>query len=173
MHMTAAVYDPADVKAELLAAFAGMPIPGADDIIADASDPDPECAELVRAFAGVPWQNVTVATVRRFKDALPLFAPAAFACYLPAYMVACIDAPATVDTALDAVLFNLTPPEPQAGWEWDFFQARTGGYTAQQVAAIRAFLGLMAQIERADWASQGFRAPPERIGRAVDFWAAR
>lgn len=171
--MKASAQDRAAVKAALMAAFAGMPAPGAHDIVIDASGADPESTALEHAFSNLPWQDVTTATVRRFKDALPLFTPAAFAFYLPAYMVACIDAPATVDTALDSVLFNLTPPAPQTGWEWDFFYARTRGYTAPQIAGIRAFLALMAQIEHDDWASQGLHAPLERIGQAADFWAAR
>lgn len=159
------------MKAALLAAFAAVPYPGDERIVVDQEAFDPECAEIVRAFTGMRWQDVSVETVRRFKDALPLFTPEAFGFYLPAYMVACIDAPHEVDVALDSVLFRLTPPLPASGWRWDFFQARVQGFKALQVDAIRSFLALMNQRELADWAHEGKIPPRERIGRAIDFWA--
>ena len=68
---------------------------------------DPESFALIEAFRGLPWQAVDANMVRTFKDALPLFTPAAFAYYVPAYMLACLKAPEAVDTAFDAVIFKL------------------------------------------------------------------
>lgn len=161
------------MKAVLLAAFADMPYPGDENIVVDQDVFDPECAEIVRAFTGMKWQDVPVEMVRRFKDALPLFTPEAFGFYVPTYMTACIDAPHEVDVALDSVLFNLTPPVPESGWQWDFFQARVEGFKGPQADAIQSFLALMNQRELADWAREGKVPPRERIGRAIDFWAAQ
>lgn len=159
------------VKVALFAAFADIPYPGDENIVVDQNVFDPECTEIVSAFTGMKWQDVSVEMVLQFKEALPLFTPAAFSFYLPAYMVACVDAYYDVDVALDSVLFNLTPPVSRSGWQWDFFQARVKGFSGPQVDATRSFLTLMNEYELADWASAGKVPPRERIGRAMDFWA--
>lgn len=169
--MTSAAEHEGIVKAALFAAFADTPYPGDGNIVVDQSVFDPESTEVVSAFAGMRWEDISVEMVRRFKEALPLFTPVAFRFYLPAYMVACVDASYDVDVALDSVLFNLTPRMPQSEWQRDFFQARVEGFFRPQVDAIRSFLALMKQYELADWATEGKIPPRDRIGRAVDFWA--
>jgi hypothetical protein len=161
------------VNAALYTAFVDVPHPGDKNIVVDQDTFDPEGADVVRAFTGMRWQDVSAEMVRRFKDALPLFTPEAFVFYLPAYMAACINAPHDIDVALDSVLFNLTPPMLESGWQRDFFEARVKEFNAPQVDAIRSFLALMHERELADWAHEGKIPPRERIGCAIDFWAAR
>ena len=169
--MTSAEEHGGIVKTALFAAFANTPYPGDKNIVVDQNVFDPECTEIVNAFTGMKWQDVSVEMVLQFKEALPLFTPAAFSFYLPAYMVACVDAYYDVDVALDSVLFNLTPPVSQSGWQWDFFQARIENFAGLQVDAIRSFLALMIEYELADWACEDKIPPRDRIGRAMDFWA--
>lgn len=107
------------------------------------------------------------------KDALPLFKPAAFRYYLPAYMIACVDHRDHVDVALDGTIFNLTPPTARRGWQWDFFQVRAELFTATERDAIGQFLALMAACECEDWASTGQPPPFDRVQPAVAYWLNR
>jgi len=157
-------------KAKILEAFKTTLYPGDEDLVADQSDYDPECMEIMSAFKGKDWTDVSVEMLRKYKEALPLFTPAAFRYYLPAYMSGCVDAYYDVDVALDSVLFNLTPPKSRSGWEWDFFWVRAQQFSEQERDAIRSFLELMAQYERADWAVEGMEPPGDRVGPALNFW---
>ncbi|MDA1273064.1 MAG: hypothetical protein O2960_03280 [Verrucomicrobia bacterium] len=159
------------VKRKILAAFGGAPYPGEDNLVADQSGFDPECTEVASAFGGQKWQDVSIDLVRRFKEALPLFTPEAFAYYLPAYMVACADDYRGVDVAVDSVIFNLTPPEPRSGWQWDFFLARAGRFAVAEADAIVSFLELIQRYEIEDWAHEGKSPPPERLQHPLDFWS--
>lgn len=159
------------VKTKILDAFGATPYPGDEDLVADQSGYDPECTEIASAFKGKDWKDVSVEMLRKHKEALPLFTPAAFRYYLPAYMTGCADSYYDVDVALDSVLFNLTPPKPRSGWEWDFFWARAQQFNERERDAIRSFLELMDQYERADWASEGMEPPGDRVAPALDFWA--
>lgn len=157
-------------------AFSARARPDDRDLVAADVDQrpgrNPESLALAQAFRGLPWQTVNADMVRTFKDALPLFTPAAFAYYLPAYMLACLKAPDEVDTAFDGVIFNLTPPRTRRGWKWVFFQDRSTRFDAAEVSAITRFLALAAEQEQADWAGTGHTPPPERLGRPLDHWMA-
>lgn len=158
------------VKAKILEAFGATPYPGDENLVVDQSGYDPECIEIVTAFTGKDWKDVSVEMLRKHKEALPLFTAAAFRYYLPAYMSGCADAYHDVDVALDSVLFNLAPPEPRSGWEWDFFWVRVQQFSELEREAIRSFLELMDEYERADWASEGMEPPEDRVGPALNFW---
>jgi hypothetical protein len=158
------------VNTKILEAFGATHYPGDKNLVTDQSGYDPECREVLRAFKGKDWKNVSVEMVRKYKDALPLFTPAAFQYYLPAYMIACLDSYYDVDTALDSVLFNLTPQESRRGWQWDFFRVRAQQFSERERDAIRSFLELMDQYERADWASEGKEPPGNGVKAAIDFW---
>lgn len=133
---------------------------------------DLESEALACGLRGQPWQRLDVAAVRMFKDALPLFEPAAFAYYLPAWLMACLQAPAEVDSALDSVIFNLTPPSRQRDWQSRFFAERAHLFTPAETTAIAAFLAYEQAREQADWASAGVTPPPERLGRPLAHWSA-
>lgn len=111
--------------------------------------------------------------VREHKEALPLFTPAGFRYYLPAYMIACIDHRDEIDVALDGAIFNLTPPRARRGWKWAWFEARARLFTAPERDAIRGFLELMAQHDVEDWASAGRAPPVDRVQPALAFWRGR
>src|SRR4051794_33677193 len=90
------------VKTKILKAFAATPYPGDKNLVTDQSGYDPEYREVLRAFKGKGWKDISVEMVRKYKDALPLFTPAAFRYYLPAYMIACVDSYYDVDTVRDS-----------------------------------------------------------------------
>ncbi len=158
------------VKRKVIEAFAGTPNPGDEKLCADQSGYDPECQEIAAAFKGKQWKDVTVEMVRKYGDALPLFTPAAFRYLLPAYVLAVINSYYDVDVARDGVLFNLTPPKKQDGWEWDFFWTRAQKFNQREADAISSFLELMKEYEIIDWASEGLQPPKGQVERALDFW---
>jgi hypothetical protein len=154
-------------------AFDATPYPGNERLVVDQSGNDPEGTAIASAFRGKEWEDVSVEMLRSHADALPLFTPAAFRYYLPAYMIGAIDHFYDLGVALDGVLFNLRPPEERSGWEWDFFCARSQQFEETEREAIRSFLELMHRYELADWGSEGIEPPRDRVGPALDFWAAR
>jgi hypothetical protein len=156
------------VKLRILEAFETTPYPGDGGLVTDQSGYDPESSEIANAFKGKDWRDVSVEMLRSYAEALPLFTPAAFRYYLPAYMIGCVDSRYAVDVALDSVLFNLTPPKDRSGWEWDFFWTRAQRFSKREREAIRSFLELMEQYKLSDW--EGREPPENRVRPALDFW---
>jgi len=159
-----------EVKRKIIEAFGATPRPGDEDLVTDQSGCDPESREIVSAFKGKDWRGVSVEMLREHRDALPLFTPAAFRYYLPAYMIGCVDLSYDLDVVFDNTLFNLTPPKERGGWEWDFFWARARQFNERERDAIKAFLELIDQYERTDWATLGREPMEDRVGPAFDFW---
>lgn len=159
------------VKRRLLEGFSATPYPGDEHLVTVQGGTDPERRELERAFKGKDWRDVSVEMVRDHKEALPLFTPAAFRYYLPAYMAGCVESPREVDVALDSVLFMLTPPTQQSGWQWERFRARAEQFDEREREAIRSVLELMEQDEIEDWASAGMKPPESRVGSALAYWS--
>jgi hypothetical protein len=159
------------LRAEIAAAFSGHPYPG-DNNLVDAGTLDPKTERLRNAFKNRRWQDVSIDMVRSFKDDLPLFTPAAFAYFLPAYLLACMEAPDEVDTAFDSVIFNLTPPLSDGGWQIRFFQARARLFSQEEANTLSMFLDMAARHEIDEWASEGGVPPFDRIGRARGYWAS-
>jgi hypothetical protein len=158
------------IKTKIFEAFGINPYPGDEYLAVDQSGYDLECREIVSDFKGKNWKDVSVEMLHKHKEALPLFTPTAFRYYLPAYMIGCADSYYGVDVALDSVLFNLTPPKPRRGREWDFFWARAQQFNEVEREAIRLFLELMEQYELNDWLSEGMERPENRVKPALDFW---
>ena len=125
--------------------------------------------EIAAAFRGKDWRSIWRETVRDHATALPLFTPAAFRYFLPAYMIACLDGYDDLDVAPDSVLFNLTPPNQRSGDEVNF-SARTQRFTRVEREAVASFLGIMDEYERADWASAGKQPPEDRVEPALKWW---
>lgn len=158
------------IKAKIREAFEDAPYPGDESLVADQSDYDPESRVIANAFKGKDWRDVSLEMLRNHADALPLFTPAAFRYYLPAYMIGCVDSYYDLNVAPGAVLFNLTPPKQRNEWEWDFFWVRAQQFNEHEKGVIKSFLALMDLYERADWASQGMEPPKDRVGPALEFW---
>ncbi|GIF26497.1 hypothetical protein BJ973_000942 [Actinoplanes tereljensis] len=155
-------------RRQLEDAFGEVPRPDGESLV--VSPGDPEAREIVTSFAGRGWHEITTAELRTHAYALPLFTPAAFRYYLPAYLAGCVEARHDVGAALDGTIFNLTPPARRDGWEWDFFQARAEQFDDRQRAAIRSFLELVREYDRADWATAGREPPVDRAAPGLDFW---
>jgi len=158
------------VEGKILAGFDATPYPGDDALVTNQSGCDPESEEVFSDFRGKSWKEVPIEILRKHKEALPLLTPRAFRYYLPAYMIGCVDSFYDVDVVLDSVLFNLTPPEPRRGWEWNFFRERAEQFNEQERDAITSFLELMDRYQRADWANEENESLRDRVKPALDFW---
>lgn len=97
-------------------AFADARCP-AGDAVAQAPENDEGTAEY---FRGKHWRDIDRSDLMRRRFALVAFTPVAFAHFLPAYLLACLESP---DRApLDSLLPALTPPKNNpkrpSYWAW-------------------------------------------------------
>jgi hypothetical protein len=98
------------------AAFATVPYPGDDDIVHCEYDarhggtlPGPcrECSEAVAQFKGTGALDHSAKDVRYGSVALASFSPAAFAYWLPSFLVAALLDPTEADIAIDSIEYRL------------------------------------------------------------------
>jgi hypothetical protein len=150
----------ADLPAVIASAFATAPHPGDDALVIGAVDYDPEYREVANAFARKHWRELSPAFVHEHRDALPLLTPAAFRFFLPAYLLACLEAEQDLDTAPLNVALSLTPP---AG-ETAAFAARTAAFTAAEASAICAYLEAAQHLEG---------LPGGSVALALRYWRSR
>lgn len=154
-------------RTKIREAFGGSEYPGDDNLVRDSGH-DPECRELAAAFRGKAWESISTQMIRGHKDAFPLFTPAAFRYYLPAYLLGCIDARSEVDVAWDSVIFHLAPPSKSVR-----FTERAEGFTDLQADALVSFLEL---VDAAGWV-EDWEPPPKsqaaRARRALEYWRLR
>lgn len=160
-----------DATAKIRETFQDATYPGDDNIVTDGGH-DPECREIEDGFKGKAWASISPRTVLQYKDALPLLTPAAFRYYLPAYLIACLEAPEEIDVAWDNVIFNLTPPKQQERLQREF-RARTEEFTVHQVEALVAFLEFVNEREQAESGQPGMAALEDRVRPALEYWKAR
>jgi hypothetical protein len=123
--------DATALRARIAEAWASAVYPGDDQICAPTYDDEGVAAY----FRGRSWQGHDVASLRYHEAGLSFFTAAAFAYYLPAYMIAVIDDAATADVIYDGVLFHLSPTQLGRTWA-DRYLARLAQLTPTQRAVI-------------------------------------
>jgi hypothetical protein len=131
------------LKAKVEAAFADVPRPAAGGLVrCDCW----ECAGLAKSFDGLGWRDVGAELLERNHDQLPLFSPAAFRHFLPAYLLHSL---AHFENAgvCEYTLYALTPGKETEG-EAEHFRERFEPFTPEQMEAVYDFLGLAARDER-------------------------
>ena len=154
-------------------AFAGVSKPAQDMLVNRHCC---ECLETSEAFVGAAWQDVTLEQLLAGRETA-LLTVEAWRYYLPAVIAWSVKDPKTVDVIADNLVYQLTPPrEPNssgadAGALAEWFEPRSHGFTADQRAAVAAFLEWFAEHEQADWARIG-ATPPGRADRALDWWSS-
>ena len=158
-----------ELRDKVRRAFGSAVYPGDENLVTGS---DPECFEIAAALRGREWSSVSPTLVRECAEALPLLTPAAFCYYLPAYLLACIDAREQIDVAWDSVIFNLTPSPARESWQRRF-RIRTDGFTALQAEAITAVLELMEEREHADWETAGMKRAESSVAPALLYWKER
>lgn len=126
----------------------------------------PECVEVSQAFGGRPWPDVSLQDLLAGGETA-LLTPAAWRYYLPAVIVWCVREPDVVDVIGDNLVYQLEPPEPGKTDAW--FDERKDGFTAQQEAALVAYLSWYRERQEAE--CSGFQGePPRHVYRALSYW---
>jgi hypothetical protein len=154
-----------------------------DRIVLALPGSDPECDQILKAFGGRDWKEVPSKTVRTFADALPLFTPAAFRYYLPAYMLASLEEGASEPFSnaepdsgfdngdvMDFVLYRLTLPE--SAEDCSYFLERAQQFSRDERGAVARYLETVAERKKTDWPGEELASQREEIARAIRFWAA-
>jgi hypothetical protein len=154
----------AELRAAIESAFAAVPQPSPDALVSGDVGYDPEYRDVAESFEGKHWRELSPAFVREHRDALPLLSPAAFRFFLPAYLLACIEAEQDLDTAPLSVALSLTPPEPHDGGASEAFARRTLLFTPVEARAICAYLAAAPT-------SAAEREPS--FARASSYWQSR
>jgi hypothetical protein len=153
----------AALRRRIAEAFSSAAYPG-DDHLAASNDPaHVECARLALALRGQRWQDVPL-DVLRHHYTLSFFSPEGFRYFLPAYVLACVDAYEDAGNIPDSLVFHLVPPRPE-GPELDRFLATMAGLTRDQKQAIASFIEYMIAAHGRD---DPLRDWPRALRR---FWA--
>ena len=143
----------------LEAAFANVPRPSQEELVNRHCC---ECLETSEAFAGAAWRDVTLEQILAGRETA-LLTVESWRYYLPAVISWSVKDPEAVDVIADNLVMQLTPSGDGGSLE-AWFEPRARGFTADQRAAIAAFLQWFA--ERAG------PTPPARIDRAIAHWSA-
>src|SRR5689334_6156359 len=123
------------LRESIESAFGDVPHPGDDNITRHAGCL--ECAEIADYFRGKSWRGHSMQGLWRIRDALPLLTPEALHYFLPAFMLAVLDAPDEADVTPEAIIGTFTPP-PDAADEQQraYFAGRLTRFTTAQRCAI-------------------------------------
>lgn len=112
-------------------AFTWRPLPGKGDIThcsfdkkygGQYDDPCRECVQMARSFAGKHWSKMTAKALRRHGNSTALFTIEAYCFLLPAYLVAAVTDPETLDVGLDGLTYRFGP-RPDDEWGQDRLRA--------------------------------------------------
>jgi len=101
-----------DLISAIAAAFASVPYPGDENIVADDSPADLETSRVKNRLQGRHWREVSGETIEQLQSALPLLTAAAYRFYLPAFMTFALLAPGRSGSVRDELVRTLTRPDP-------------------------------------------------------------
>lgn len=159
-----------EAKASIRTAFASSEDPSPSEI---EDNHCPECRETAMRFAGRPWDQISVATLLNPRPEISLLTPAAFRYYVPALMLACIEAPRELDVVPDSLIANLSPPNAKATGD----TAERLNFTPDQARAIVAFLRVFELRQRLESGLPEdmleFAPVTRPLARAIRYWTAR
>jgi hypothetical protein len=148
-----------DLAHQVELAFANVPYPGDDKIVAHPNTSI--SSHLPALLAGKHWKELSLEVIIQENLSLPLLTPEGFRFYLPAFLRASLLFPDQVDILPSNIFSSLTPPDGEGIQEQAFF-SRMNGFTQQQIEAIRAFVKMYVSIESS--------YPDSRRGKAISFW---
>jgi len=104
--------DPAQLMAQIVAAFPLDPRPTLDEIIFKGTYCGDEEKEIRLFFNSLPWTSVTPQDVFRFRHALPLFSRSALVYFSAAWMATGLIDRHAVDTGIEDLISNLNRANP-------------------------------------------------------------
>lgn len=136
------------VRTKIERAFADTPSPGEEYDAISATRQDDE--GIVEYFRGTSWRGHRVQDLRYHSVALSFFTDAAFRYWLPAFMIAELEDPATADIIAQDIAFSLA-----------YDPRRLGHFTVPELEAVSTFLEeCVRRYDTADfrWAAGEVRA---------------
>ncbi len=119
-----------ELKQLISDAFGSVPHPGPQNISNEHHCE--ECKEVVDGFADLTWQAIPIRTIDANYDKLPLFSPAAYHHFLPAFLQRSLDEPE--GPTREFTFYSLTT-KPD-----DWLKERTRLFTAAQIRCILLYL---------------------------------
>ena len=119
-------------------------------------------------FKQVHWRDVPVELIRKYRDSFGNFSPEGFRFYLPAILTAIILQPKIVDTAVNNIIFYVSPPELDEPFNQGF-DLRVKEFCQEEKQAISLFLNSYRELEPYGWwtTDETYRM---KLDRAIDFW---
>jgi hypothetical protein len=130
------------LAARVEAAFAGVPRPAAGEVVlCDCW----ECTALAKSFAGLGWREVGAELLEKNHDQLPLFSPAAFRHFLPAYLLYSL-AHFELAGVCEYTLYRFTPGK-ETEESASHYREKFAAFTPEQMDAVYDFLELARRDE--------------------------
>jgi hypothetical protein len=152
----------------LVAAFEDSQSPSDDRIFEPNTAYFFDIDQAIGDFAGKHWKQIPIAVLVKHKDNLPFFTPEAYHFYLPAFLIAAIEYPKQVDVLRDNVIYSLTPPVNNPGFE-AVFSLRVSMFTRQQAQAVLNFFLNYTEIHSTEeWLFTQETA--ETVRHGITFW---
>jgi hypothetical protein len=128
-----------ELKKKINAAFGNVPYPK-ESIAPHECD---ECREVRRIFAGKNWKTIEPEILEENHGKLPLFSPAAFNFFLPAYLIYSLDYFEEYDTVCEFTIYAVTPDNKAVRERLEYWQERFEHFTFEQMNCIYEFLDLV------------------------------
>ena len=123
----------------------------------------------VNDFKGKHWRDIPLNLLIQHRDKLVSLTDASFHFYLPAYLRAAILHPDDVDTLIDNLVLNLTPPIRIDKKLNDFLQ-KTELFDMEQKDVIATYFESFLELYPEFAISYSNERDLHDLGRAVTFW---
>jgi hypothetical protein len=156
---------------EIVAAFAGVPVPQYEELIIEQSVEDTAAIRIQNELAGLEWENITQSLLKNRWPAFGYLTPQAIQYYLPAILMAALDS-----GEIELLWASVNELTPSAWFTYregmdERFDEQFSLLTPEQELAVVGFLGLFLDAD--DPATLGFRAGfAFRMGWDRDEWPA-
>ncbi len=128
------------LKREIFKVFGEVEQPAEDNMISHECE---ECDAVKNDFAGVNWKDAGGELLERNHDKIPLFSPAAFNYFLPAFLMYVVDNFDSHSTVGEFTIYALAPGKR---WNQDdmetYWSERFGLFSDEQMNVIYSFLKL-------------------------------
>ncbi len=152
------VVDKDELRELIAKAFADLPCPSDDYISIHRSS--------LEEIKGIEWQDVPLETLRRYRDELGEFTDSAFRYYIPAFLIALISKPNYMDTLMESILYDLSPPIGTQRQR--LFNRKISQFTREQKLAIKAFVqGYRDLFPDGNWTEYTYN---EFLEKVENYW---
>ena len=103
-----------------------------------------ECREVRETFSNRNWKTISAEVLEENHGIIPLFSPAAFQYFLPAYLMHSLDNfGENYDTVCEFTIYAIAPENKSIKMGLAYWQERFANFTAEQLSCIYEFLDLV------------------------------